>query len=372
LRSGLQSYIPFVNDLKSLKSWIGSIGQRRHIQIAPKTDGIRVSYGHAHIPKSGEIAFGGIVKFQHLLPHYPNSPDLFNILCLVSSRPPKSAHLIAKTAQKKGAKLVWNQNGIAYPASQPDWKARNAPMSKLFHLADYVFYQSEFCRLAAHEFLGERNGNGEILYNSVDISTFTPAPTSPNGLNLLLGGTQYQYYRFETAIQTLIQVQKDRPDARLLVTGALCWHPDPKQAEQQAQTCITQAGVIDSVEFIGPYTQHEAPSIFQRAHILLHTKYNDPCPGLVVEALACGLPIVYSHSGGVPELVGEQAGIGIPAELNWEKDFPPDPNALSEAVLTISANREPYAQAARARAVEKFNIEYWVKRYCETFEALTQ
>jgi glycosyltransferase involved in cell wall biosynthesis len=372
VRSNVKSYIPFARHIKSLKGWIDLIDQRRHIQIAPQTGGIHVFYGHEYIPKSGEVAIGGIVKFQHLLSRYPNSPKLFNILCLVSSRPPKGAHLIAKTAQKKGAKLVWNQNGVAYPASQPDWKARNAPMSKLLHRADYVFYQSEFCRLAGHEFLGERKGNGEVLYNSVNTTTFTPANKTPNGLNLLLGGTQYQYYRFETAIQTLIQVRKNRPDARLLVTGALCWHPDPKKSEQQAQNIIRQAGLTNSVELIGPYTQQEAPGIFQRAHILLHTKYNDPCPGLVVEAIACGLPVVYSQSGGVPELVGEQAGIGIPAELNWEKDLPPDPEALSEAALTINANREPYAQAARKQAVEKFDIKHWIKRYCETFEALTQ
>ena len=308
MRSGLSKYIPFVTHVRALKNWISLINQRRQIQVVPSTGDILVSYGHHHIPQAGEIAIGGIVKFQHLLPRYPNSPDLFNILCMVSSQPPKGAHLIAKTAQKKGAKLVWNQNGVAYPASQADWKTRNAPMSKLFHLADHVFYQSEFCRLAAHEFLGERKGNGEVLYNSVDTTKFIPS-APPSGLNLLLGGTQYQFYRFESAIQTLAHVQKKIPSARLLVTGRLCWHSNPKQAAQQAQACIMQAGLTNNVELIGPYTQQEAPDIFKRAHILLHTKYNDPCPGLVVEALASGLPVVFSHSGGVPELVANKQAL---------------------------------------------------------------
>lgn len=242
-------------------------------------------------------------------------------------------------------------------------------MAKLHQMADQVFYQSAFCQMSAHKFLGKPTGQNEILYNSVNTTQFSPADKSPEGFNLLLGGTQYQFYRFETAIQTLKQVQKHIPEAHLLVTGKLCWHSDSKIAEQQAQMCISQAGLTDSVELIGPYTQQEAPIIFQRAHILLHTKYNDPCPGLVVEALACGLPVVYSDSGGVPELVGTQAGIGIPTELNWEKDLPPAPEALSEAVLKIAANRAPYAKAARERAVEKFDISYWVKRYQETFEA---
>ena len=358
------------NQLRRVRTWLQTFRMRQRIQITSRATGVQVSYGHHHIPKPGEQAWGGIVKFQHLLPYYPNSPGIFNVLCLVSSRPPKGAHLIAKTAQKKGAKLVWNQNGVAYPAVQPDWKARNAPMTKLFHMADHVFYQSEFCRQCAHKYLGERTGQGEVLYNAVDTSTFVPTTAPQDGLTLLLGGTQYQYYRFETALKTLLQVKEKYPDARLLVTGALSWHPDPREATHQANHLISQTGLSDSVELYGPYTQQEAPSLFQRAHMLLHTKYNDPCPGLVVEAMACGLPVVYSDSGGVPELVGNQAGVGIPAELNWEQDLPPAPEQLAQAVLEIASNRTQYAEAARQRAVEKFDIKYWIKRYREVFEAL--
>ena len=71
-------------------------------------------------------------------------------------------------------------------------------------------------------------------------------------------------------------------------------------------------GVAERVEFLGPYSQLEAPHILRRGHVLLHTKYNDPCPTAVIEAMACGVPVVYSSSGGVPELVGQEAGIGVP------------------------------------------------------------
>ena len=37
-------------------------------------------------------------------------------------------------------------------------------------------------------------------------------------------------------------------------------------------------------------------------------KYKDPCPNSVIEAMSCGLPILYSNSGGLPELVNNGCG----------------------------------------------------------------
>ena len=38
-------------------------------------------------------------------------------------------------------------------------------------------------------------------------------------------------------------------------------------------------------------------------------KYKDPCPNSVIEAMSCGLPILYSNSGGLPELVNNRCGV---------------------------------------------------------------
>ncbi len=131
---------------------------------------------------------------------------------------------------------------------------------------------------------------------------------------------------------------------------------------------MKELGLEGRVTFVGPYAQSDAPSIFQQAHLLLHTQYNDASPGLVLEAMACGLPVVYSHSGGVPELVGEDAGIGIPSELNWEREIPPDPEAMAQAVLGVADRLKEFSEAARQRAVDRFDLKPWLKRHQEVFE----
>lgn len=313
------------------------------------------------------------MKFQRLQKTFPNSAKRFNVMYMGSSTLPKDWRQILWLTRFKKARLVLNQNGVAYPGWHgPGWETMNGPMRKLVHEADHVFYQSNFCKCTADRFLGMRSGPWEILYNCVDTTFFTPRESNQprQGLALLLGGNQYQYYRIETALQTIAILAKTIGDLQLLVTGRLCWIPDEKKALEIIRKKASDLGVSHCLEFLGSYSQTEAPNIFRKADILLHTKYNDPCPGLVVEAMACGLPVVYSKSGGVPELVGEEAGTGIPVEHSYDKDIPPDPDALARAVLDVAQNWKDFSEGARRRAVDNFDIGPWIERHQEVFGRL--
>jgi glycosyltransferase involved in cell wall biosynthesis len=104
---------------------------------------------------------------------------------------------------------------------------------------------------------------------------------------------------------------------------------------------------------------------------MLHTKVNDPCPSAVIEAMACGLPVVYPRSGGTVELVGDDAGIGVPHPDGWERDDPPSADALAAAALEVLGSLETFAAAARRRAVDRFALGPWLDRHEELFAELT-
>ena len=209
-------------------------------------------------------------------------------------------------------------------------------------------YQSAFSKRSSDEFLGEPRGSWEILPNAVDVERFTPGPPPGDGPVVLLGGDQTQAYRLELALETFRHVLDEHPTARLLVSGRLVSDPEPT---------LRRLGLRDAVDFLGGYTQADAPDVFRRAHVLLHTKVNDPCPTTVIEAMACGVPVAYAASGGTVELVGDEAGIGVPHHDGFERDEPPSPEALAAAVSGVLAERERYATAARARAVERFALD---------------
>jgi glycosyltransferase involved in cell wall biosynthesis len=310
----------------------------------------RLFYGRNRIPASDEPAFGGVIKFQALDRAFPNSPRDFNLLYLGSSTVPADARVLLRLARRRGAGVLWNQDGVAYPGWHgPGWERTNAPLARGLHAADRVIYQSEFCKLSSDRFLGPVSKPSEVLHNPVDTSRFTPAESPPERPTLLVGANRAQPYRLALALRTLELLPEDW---QLLVSG-----PAPPVDEAR-------------VEPTGVHTQDDAPALIRRAHILLHPKYNDPCPTFVLEAMACGLPVVYSASGGVPELVGD-AGIGLPARHDWERDHPPTPEQLRDAVLDAMGRRDELGAAARRRAVERFDLQPWLARHRELFAELT-
>jgi glycosyltransferase involved in cell wall biosynthesis len=326
--------------------------------------GIRVFYGHDLVPEPGAPVAGGTAKFQRLAARFPNRPTDFTLLYLGSTWLPRDLAPLLALARRRRVRVVVNQNGVAYPGWAGDATAElNRPIRRALLAADHVLYQSEFCRRSADRFVASPTAASEVLYNAVDVDHFTPARSERDRPPIvLLYGDQTQAYRLEVALRAFAHIRSARPDARLLVTGRIV--SDPTRL-------LDGLEIRDAVDFLGRYTQRDAPEILRLAHVLLHTKVNDPCPSAVIEAMACGVPVVYPASGGTVELVGGEAGIGVPHPDDWERDEPPAPEALAAAVECVLQDRARYGKAARRRAVERFALSSWLDRHAELFAALT-
>jgi glycosyltransferase involved in cell wall biosynthesis len=348
--------------------------RRRHRAIAasaPARDRVAVFYGLDRLPSRNEPAHGGTIKFQQLANEFPNEPDAFNVMYLGSSTRPADSTALLELARGRGAAIVLNQNGVAYPGWHGQgWEQTNEPLAELLRAADHVLYQSAFCKLSADRFVGEPPASWERLHNPVDTELFTPGEQSDRPLTLLLGGNQYQRYRFDSALRAFELIRAEI-EARLIVAARMAWHPDARRAIREARDALERSPAGRDVELAGMFTQREAPALYRRADVLLHTKYNDPCPTVVLEAMASGLPIVFSKSGGTPELVGD-AGIGVPAPLDWDQDHPPAPGSLAEAVRAVAGRRTELGAVARARAVDQFDLRPWVERHRSLFMELVE
>lgn len=365
----------FLNDAYRLYSRPAAIRRERvRWSASSGKPGIpRVYYGQDHLPGRSDLLTGGLIKCQDLQERFPNMAAAPNLLYLVSSALPLHADVMVQFARQAGAGIVWNQNGVAYPAWHGrGWKRANAPMARLHALADHVFYQSHFCQVAAETFLGKCVGRSEVLHNPVNTDHFTPAATIPSLETpiLLMAGSHHFPYRIERALDTLQRVLKTRPGARLMIAGQCSWRPSEAACRHDIRSYARRLGVEASLIFRGTYTQDEAPFMFQGAHVLVHTQYNDACPRLVVEAMACGLPIAYSATGGSPELVGPDAGIGVPGPLDWEHEHAPDVAEMASAVTRILDHYPVFRTHARRRALEHLALGPWIERHATVFTDL--
>jgi glycosyltransferase involved in cell wall biosynthesis len=374
LRTNLKRTFPnLFGSIFALRDWAKTIPVRSKLSALQKSDaGLAVAYLSPHFPeppvKRSQFAHGGAVKLTYLSENIPHHFPSANLLYAVSSVAHPLQMEILKTAKRKDLHIVVNQNGVAFPAwDGANYEASNRSLRQLISFADFIIYQSNFCKISAERYIFPPDVPSEIIYNPVDTRLFSPeaCPAKPEVLTLLLGGNQYEKYRLELALQTLKALHRKVSDAKLIVTGNL-WLPRD-EAEAWTKQALRDMNLTAHVTFTGTYAQTDAPALYSQAHLLLHTKYADPSPGLVLEAMALGMPVVHLGNGGVPELVGD-AGIGVHVEHDWDRINLPSPQAMAGAVMQVYARREEFSQKARQRAVGLFSLEKFVARHKEIFE----
>ncbi|MDD5198726.1 MAG: glycosyltransferase family 4 protein [Terrimicrobiaceae bacterium] len=349
----------------------GRAAFRRQLEALPPPakEGIRLNFGWIEPPpRAEETRIGGGVKLEHLRERFGEAAEGFNVLYLVSSVLHLVPHAgeLAAWAKRRGIAIVWNQNGVAYPAwCGPGYPWFNEPMRRLIAQADHVVYQSAFCRDCADRYLGRVDAPSEVLWNPVNLARFTPGSQPPpaNVWELLAMGTNHAFYRVRASLDALAALMHRGMSVRLTIAGEFRWEGGARQVAD----CIKRAGLSDQVRLLPRFTQEEAPAIYRQAHVLLHPKYNDPCPTVPIEAMACGVPVVGSRSGGMPELVGGEAGRLVDVPDDWTRDHAPDAERVADAVAGIMERHGQFARAARARAEANFDREKWVDRHAEIF-----
>lgn len=336
----------------------------RKINVSSKAE-VRISYANA-APVLSKVYHGGRVKLAFLNEVYPEQKSSFNVLYVVSSAMSAYTKEWFRLCKKSGVKTVWNQNGVGFPAWAGNrYNNINQGMAKFIHQADYVVYQSDFCRISSDKYLGKFDGPSSVIYNSVNTDIFIPKrhSISKTPVKLLTIGSHEQLYRVLKAIETLSALREKGVNAELNIAGRLTW----KGAEEEVIGVIDSMKLNDGIKISGSYLQEDAPGIYQDAHVLLHFKYCDPCPTVIIEALSCGVPVISTRTGGLPELLGEEGGVSLDVPFSWDTISLPEAELIADVVIKIMDNWQIYSKKARSRAVSNFGKEEWLKKHKEIF-----
>jgi glycosyltransferase involved in cell wall biosynthesis len=222
--------------------------------------------------------------------------------------------------------------------------------------ADRVIYQSHFIRKWWEDWYGVAKAPASVIINGVDLQTYIP-----NG-------------------------EHDRPTDRfrlLLLEGSLAGGLNSglfyavslaEKLSAKFPMEVVVAGVVDEatqknlkskvpVKFLGTVPREKIPHLIRSSHLMYSAEVNPPCPNAVIEALACGLPVVGFDSGSLKELVTGDAGRIVPYGGNPWKLEAPDISALVDSVEDVLTKQEQFRAAARMRAESAFGLDQMVDAY---------
>ncbi len=136
----------------------------------------------------------------------------------------------------------------------------------------------------------------------------------------------HEIYNPELAVTVLAKVREKHADIRLTMMG-----PDKDGSLQKTQAVARRLGLDGAVSFPGAVSKQDVPARLGEGDIFINTTDFDNTPVSVLEAMACGLPVVTTNVGGIPYMLkdGENALLVPPANAE----------AMADAVIRLL--REP-------------------------------
>lgn len=237
-------------------------------------------------------------------------------------------------------------------------------------LATGIIYQSRFSKDWWERVYGPTPVPSRVVYNGVDLELFNPEgaherPADCARLLLVEGSLMGGY---ETGLEVAVgfaealdrRIRQDLPAAalngvELMVVGRV--------AEDLRQRWAQRSQV--PLRWVGLVPGERIPYIDRSAHLLYSADVNAACPNSVIEALACGLPVIAFATGALAELVPETAGRVVPYGGDPWKLEPPDLLTLADAAAELLRGGERYRRAARSRAEAAFGLNEMVDQYVD-------
>jgi glycosyltransferase involved in cell wall biosynthesis len=239
------------------------------------------------------------------------------------------------TVTLRGTEVPQSRNPVLVPK-----------LRQVFRDADRVITVSDSLRQLAYS-LGLAQARGQVVGNGVDADRFAPVPRqeararfglSDTAKVLITVGGLVERKGFHRVIACLPALLKKHPDLHYLIVGGPCPEGDMTQALKDQ---VTKLGLTERVHFLGPIAPDDLKWPLSAADVFVLSTRNEGWANVILEAMACGVPVVASDVGGNAEVVSSpELGAIVPFD---------DQSALT-AALDQALARQWDQQAIRAYA----------------------
>ncbi len=187
----------------------------------------------------------------------------------------------------------------------------------------------------------------EVIPNAVDTQTFRPGSQAeardrlglpPDRRYLISVGHLVYEKGHHLAIESLPVLRKREPDLELIILGGAA---SEAKYPQRLQALAAHLGVADAVRFVGSQHPQDVATWLQAADVFVLATYREGCCNAVLEALACGKPVVTTAAGDNEYYVAPpQHGLIVPCG-----------NALALVLAVTAALKRTWDSQAISRSI---------------------
>ncbi|HEX9974804.1 MAG TPA: glycosyltransferase family 4 protein [bacterium] len=229
----------------------------------------------------------------------------------------------------------------------------------IFKLASHIIVLTEIQKKSMAAFC-EKN-KITVIPNMIDTSLFPKHQQNQNGKISILYMSKVEYKKgaFDV-IEVISQVVKYHNHINFIFAGD---GPDLKQLK----LLCCENGCEEFIKFLGHIEDQRKIDFLSNGDIFLFpSHYQEGMPYALLEAMAAGLPVIATNTGGIPEIISHNKnGLLVP---------PGQPDQLSEAIFQLIKHprkRNTFGKMNRQKAVSEFDINIVCNKFNHIYEKLS-
>ncbi|MBI4830121.1 MAG: glycosyltransferase family 4 protein [Candidatus Lindowbacteria bacterium] len=186
----------------------------------------------------------------------------------------------------------------------------------------------------------------QIIHNGVDHESYTPDNSARAATPLIVCVTRLKKYKgAHILLRAMENVIKEIPDIRLIITGRGDYEPKLNELTKKLH-------LNGCVEFAGFVTTAQKVDLYRRAQVVVNPSAKEGWGLTVIEANACGTPVIAAEAPGLIESVlHEKTGLLYPHD---------DIDALSKAIIRLLKDK-PLRERFAARSIQWASEFTWEK-----------
>jgi glycosyltransferase involved in cell wall biosynthesis len=272
---------------------------------------------------------------------------------------------------KAGIVALWLKRTYDIPYVVTEhWAIYNNEAGDAYTKRNFLFkYYTKKILLNAATFLPVSSHLGKAIHQMVSVIPYTPVPNvaDTNFFNDVCIKESRKFFRFvhvstltyqknpEGILRAYAKFCKQYPFTELVIVGKPC----APLAQYAKEVGIPHT----NISFSGFISYEQVADVLKQSHAMIMFSRFENLPCVIIEALCCGLPVISTNAGGIPEIINESNGILINNE---------DEDALYKAMEQLHSKYDFYNRRSIAKeAQHRFSYSTVGKQIGKVYRKIT-